>query len=114
MVSQADGDSITQNLFDGILDGFPGPLIENGEYHLQRLSLSFLLRPPRQLLCNAIQEGHVPLHISSDHRIADAGERDAQPLLLLTQAQLAPLPFADVPEDEHAADDVALSISNRR
>ncbi len=42
-----------------------------------------------------IQECHPPLRVGGDHRIADAGERHPQPLLLLTHLLLGPPPLND-------------------
>ena len=57
------------------------------------LPLGVLLRPARQFLGHAVQERHPPLRVGGDHRIADAGERHPQPLLLPPPPLLGDLPL---------------------
>ena len=108
MVAQADDDALPNHLRHRVLDRPAGLLVQDGEYRLQRLPLGLFLAPAGQGFGHRVEERHPAFGVRGDDRIANADERDPQPLPLLPQGLVRPLALGHVPEDDHQAGDLPL------
>src|SRR5262249_36869056 len=85
MVRQTNARSRLECAHDGIFNRAARPLVNELEYVGERTSDRLGLRPAGQLLGDAVHECHAGIGVGADHAVADAGERDSQPLRLLSQ-----------------------------
>ncbi len=85
VVRQPDHHAIPQGSDGRVLHREPRLLIDDLEDRLHRLPGRLRLRPPGQGLGHRIQERDAAPGVGRDDRIADARQRDAQPLTLLMQ-----------------------------
>ncbi len=69
----------------GVLDWLPSSFVDDLEDLGQRSPDGLVLRPAGQGLGDAVHECHAGLHIGADHRVADARQRNSQPLRPLAQ-----------------------------
>ena len=83
MVGQADHDAVFQSTECGIVDGFACFLVDDLEHVGQRRVRRFRGGPACQRLGDDVEEGHSALGVDGNDRVADAGQGDAEPFLLL-------------------------------
>ena len=82
---QSDDDALPQGSGGRVLDRVATRFIDDLENGVQRFPRCLLLRPAGQGLSHRVQEGNAAVGVGGDDRIANAGERDMQPLPLLVQ-----------------------------
>ena len=82
---QPDDDALSQGSGGRVLDRVATHFIDDLENGVQRFPSFLLLRPAGQGLSHRVQEGGAAVGVGGDDRIANAGERDLQPLPLLVQ-----------------------------
>ena len=81
MVGETNDRSQTADLVDGIFDHVACVFVEDGEDVMERDASGFELRPPGELLRDAVHEGNVAFSIAGDDSVADAANGSVQPLL---------------------------------
>ncbi len=82
VVGEADGLAGGQDLLDGVLDGPPGQLVDDGEDLGQSLAVGLGVGPAREGLGDGVQEEDTPLVVGGDDGITDAGEGRREPTLV--------------------------------
>ena len=88
MVGQTDHRALAQHPLDWILDLGAGFLIDDAEHGGERLAPGLGFQPAGEVLRHRIHMPHSPRVVRGNHRIANAVQRGAKCLLLLS-----PLPF---------------------
>ena len=86
MFGEPDDVVAMQDPADGIFDPLPGCSVDDVEDTPERLPGGLLLAPAGQDLGRPVHERDLALAIGGDHRVADAGEGDAEPLPLVAEA----------------------------
>ncbi len=87
VIGQPDDCPIPQGVGGGVLGGPPSPFVEDADDGLERDAHRLGLRPAGQRLGGRVQEGDGANGIGGDDGVADAGERDAEPLPLFQQGR---------------------------
>ena len=85
VVRQPHDRPLPQGTEGGVLDRLAGSFVDDVEDVRKRAAQGLRLGPPGQGLGDAVHERDPALGIGADHRVTDAGERDAQPFRLLPQ-----------------------------
>ncbi|OPZ87472.1 MAG: hypothetical protein BWY76_00443 [bacterium ADurb.Bin429] len=88
VVGQFDHTPFAQHAADNVFARSAGHFIHHVKDGLNRLVQRILRRPPAQRGGNGIEEGDSPVGIAGDHRVADTGQGDAQPLAVPSQGFL--------------------------
>ena len=83
VVREADRYARIEHLLHGIDDRLARVLVDDPEDPLERRTLRLRELPARHRLGGGIQKGHRAARIRRDHRVADAGKRDREPVALL-------------------------------
>ena len=83
VVRQPDDLAVPQRPQGRVLDRLAGVLVDDAEHVFQRSSGGFLRLPADQLLGDRVEEIDPALGVGADDGIADARQRDVQPLPLL-------------------------------
>ena len=91
VVRQPHDRPLPQGTEGGVLDRLAGSFVDDVEDVRQGAAHGLGLGPAGQGLGHAVHERHPALGVGADHRVADAGERDPQPLRLLPQRLLGAL-----------------------
>src|SRR5262249_20583888 len=110
MIAQADDGTLPEYPGNRVLHRLAGSFVQNGENVAQGLSLGLALPPPGQGLGNGVEVADTAPGVRGDDRIADAGERDPQPLPLLPQRLFRLLALGNVPGDFRGTDDGAILV----
>src|SRR5262249_14743806 len=110
----ADNVAGPQDEVRGILDAFPGLLVDDVEHLAERAAARLGLRPARQALRGIVHIRDTAVGIGGDDGVADAGERDAKPFTLRRQFAFDALLLRDVTGELGHADHPALAVTNRR
>ena len=85
VIGQGDDASLRQHARYQIFRGLAGALVDDAEHALDGLAQRLLGTPTGEKLRDGIEKGDVAVGAGGYHRVADAPERDAQPLALLQQ-----------------------------
>ena len=83
VVRQPDDLAFLQRPQGRVLDRLAGVLVDDAEHVVQRAAGRFLGLPADKLLGDRVEEVHPALGVGADDGIADARQRDLQPLPLL-------------------------------
>ena len=83
VVRQARDGAFTEDPLDGALRRLAGLLVDDDEHPLHGEAGGLRFRPAGQRLRDRVQPGHATVLVGRDDRVADARDRDPQPLLRL-------------------------------
>jgi hypothetical protein len=83
VVRQGYRAAFPQHMGHRVVTRLAGLFVDRAEHALDRLAQDFLRGPAGERLGHRIEEGNPAFGIAGDHGVADAGERDAEPLTLL-------------------------------
>ena len=92
MVCKADDFPGGNRLLYRALRDFPGGFVENRKDFVEWAALGSGLRELSEFLRNRVQELHETSGVGGNHRVPDAGEHSAQPLLVLADHRFRELP----------------------
>ena len=85
VIRQLNGAAFAQNTGNGLLRRLTGLLVDDAKHALDRLARCLLGLPTGERFGHGIDKADSPFGIRGDHGVADARERDAQPLPLLAE-----------------------------
>ena len=99
VVGQAHHASLFQHLGHRIIHRVARLLIEDGKHLVDRLSLRLAKADSSQLFRNGIDKDHSPVFVGGNHRVANAGQRNAEPLFALAHFRGMFLPLVHFMDD---------------
>ena len=82
MVGQSHDQAVPERPYGRVFDRLTCMFIDDAEHIRQPLTCGFLILPPNKRLGDGVEEIDSALGIGADHRIANACQRDLEPLTL--------------------------------
>src|SRR5690606_32188461 len=114
VVGEADDVARAHHHVHRVLDRAAGLFVDNAEHLRQRPAQRLVRTPPGHGFGGGVQERNPAVPVGRDHAVADAGERDAEVLLLRGELAGEALLLRDVADHLRDADDVAGVVEDGR
>ncbi len=93
VIGECDDAPLVQRAQGGVFDRRPRRFVDDLKDIGQRPAHRLGLGPTGQTLGDGVQEDHATFGVGADHGVADAGQRDPQPLAFRKQLLLGALPL---------------------